>query len=101
MKKDTHTKIKIKQILLDNNNWECFKVDCLPSKAPRDMIADIIEQVEKMLGFGDPRNGNTLYKCVDCGEEYIVGFSCKSCFCPSCGKDIMMNMVNSGNIKWE
>ena len=33
MKKDTRTKIKIKQILLDNNNWERFKVDYLPSKA--------------------------------------------------------------------
>lgn len=93
MKKDTRNKIKIKQILLDNSNWERFKVEYLPSKAPRDMIADIIEQVEKMLGCGDPRNGYTLYKCVDCGEEHIVGFSCKSRFCPSCGKRYVDNWV--------
>lgn len=79
--------------MLDNNNWERFKVDYLPSKAPRDMIADIVEQVEKMLGCGDPRNGYTLYKCVDCGEEHIVAFSCKDRFCPSCGKKYVDNWV--------
>jgi hypothetical protein len=93
MKKDARNKIESKQILFDNNNWKRFKVDYLPSKAPRDMIADIVEQVEKILGFGDPRNRYTLYKCVDCGEEHIVGFSCKNRFCPSCDKRYVDNWV--------
>jgi len=93
MRKDTRTKIKIKEILLDNNNWEHFKIDVLPTKVPQDMLSDVIEAVEKMLGCGDPRNGYTLYKCVDCGEEHIVGFSCKSRFCPSCGKRYVDNWV--------
>jgi len=46
-----------------------------------------------MLGCGDPRNGYSLYRCVDCGEEHIVGFSCKSRFCPSCGKKYVDNWV--------
>ena len=81
MKKDIRTKVKIKKIFLHNDNWKHFKTDYLPRKVPKEMIGNIVEQVEKMLGCGDPRNGYSLYRCVDCGEEHIVGFSCKNCFC--------------------
>jgi len=56
---------------------------------------DVIEQVEKALGCGDPKNGYTLYKCLDCGEEHIVGFSCKGRFCPRCGKKYVDNWVEN------
>jgi hypothetical protein len=40
-----------------------------------------------MLGCGDPENGFATYICSKCGkEEKKVAFSCKSCFCLSCGK---------------
>ena len=47
MKKDIRTKVKIKEILLDNNNWKRFEIDILPTKDPRDMLPDVIEQLEK------------------------------------------------------
>jgi len=68
MKKDTRTKIKIKEILLDNNGVR-FMIDVLPTKVPQDMLSDVIEKVKKMLRCGDPRNGYTLYKCVGYGKN--------------------------------
>ena len=45
------------------------------------------EAVTKVLGCGDPKNGFAEYWCLDCGKEKkIVPFTCKSRFCPSCGK---------------
>lgn len=89
-----HKTIKITHILKDNDNWECFKTNILPQKVPGDMREDVIEQVERALGCGDPRNGYTKYKCVECGHEHMIGFTCKSRFCSKCGKKYIDNWVN-------
>ena len=39
-----------------------------------------------MLGCAKEENGYTIYKCMKCGEEKIVPFSCKSSFCLSCAR---------------
>jgi len=46
------------------------------------------EAVSKVLGCGDPKNGYAEYWCLDCNgaERKVVPFTCKSRFCPSCGK---------------
>jgi len=46
------------------------------------------EAVSKVLGCGDPKNGYAEYWCLNCNgaERKIVPFTCKSRFCPSCGK---------------
>ena len=45
------------------------------------------DAVKKMLGCGDPENGFATYICSKCGrEKKKIAFSCKSCFCLSCGK---------------
>jgi len=46
------------------------------------------EAVNKVLGCGDPRKGYAEYWCLECNgrEKKIVPFTCKSRFCPSCGK---------------
>lgn len=46
------------------------------------------EAVSKVLGCGDPKNGYAEYWCLECNgaEKRIVPFTCKSRFCPSCGK---------------
>jgi hypothetical protein len=45
------------------------------------------DAVRKMLGCGDPENGYATYICSKCGgDRKKVPFSCKSCFCLSCGK---------------
>jgi len=63
-------------------HWERFK-----DRYPRYRGARYEEAVAKMLGCGDPENGFATYICSKCGkEEKKVAFSCKSCFCLSCGK---------------
>lgn len=46
----------------------------------------IVENVEKMIGCGDPSNGYAEYVCPKCGNKKQVPFTCKSRFCTSCGK---------------
>ncbi len=52
------------------------------------MQESVAEAVRKMRGCGDPKNGYTKYRCVSCEghPERIIGFTCKSRFCPRCGK---------------
>jgi len=71
---------KIKEIL--KLKWPEFEVKC--SAAIRECER---EAVTKVLGCGDPKNGFAEYWCLECGKEKkIVPFTCKSRFCPSCGK---------------
>lgn len=44
------------------------------------------EPVQKMLGCGKEESGYAVYRCMHCGEQKIVCFSCKSGFCLSCAK---------------
>ncbi len=83
----------IKYILNDNNNWQTFKDTRLSKVVPVDMQNDVIEQVEKALGCGNPENGYTLYKCLECGHSHMVAFTCKSRFCTRCGKKYIDNWV--------
>lgn len=46
-----------------------------------------------MLGCGKEENGYAKYICQDCGEEKIVGFSCKSSFCLSCARSYVDKWV--------
>lgn len=39
-----------------------------------------------MLGCAEEENGYAIYRCMDCGEEKVVPFSCKSSFCLSCAR---------------
>src|SRR5215210_2241172 len=70
-------KNRFKQIFLDG--WETFKRD-----HPRYAAVDTV--VQKMLGCGDPANGQAIYVCPDCHARRVVAFSCKSQFCLSCAK---------------
>ncbi len=45
----------------------------------------IMENIDKMINCGDPSYGGAMYACA-CGEMKFVPFTCKSRFCPSCGK---------------
>ena len=55
-------------------------------KYPRYKDEDIEEVVQKMLDCAEEENGYATYRCMECGEEKIVPFSCKSSFCLSCAK---------------
>ena len=46
----------------------------------------ILDNVQKMMGCHDFKNGYLFFGCPNCDNYHIVGFSCHSRFCPSCGK---------------
>lgn len=83
-------RITIKQIFAEH--WMEFKQTKL-NTIPEEIQKSVEEAVEKMLGCGDPKKGYAKYVCTDCGEQKVVGFSCKSRFCNSCGKVYIENWV--------
>ncbi|MBI3949908.1 MAG: transposase zinc-binding domain-containing protein [Acidobacteria bacterium] len=77
------TRSILRQIFRDH--WESFQPK-LSSLVPEAMVDVINEVVEKMLGCRDPEQGYYEYRCLKCGYRKTVAMTCKSRFCPSCGK---------------
>lgn len=46
----------------------------------------VFENVRKVLACRTPVLGCHVYQCKDCGKVEIIPHSCKSRFCPTCGK---------------
>lgn len=46
----------------------------------------VLETVRKILACRTPALGCHVYACTRCGELRVVPHSCKSRFCPTCGK---------------
>ena len=67
------------QIFIDH--WADFK-----EKYPKYAVSQYDKAVRKMLGCGRKENGYATYRCMRCGEQKFVCFSCKSGFCLSCAK---------------
>ena len=64
------------------DHWDLFK-----QTHPRFDSSDYTDTVQKMLDCGDPdKMGFVQYRCCNCGETRRIAFTCKSCFCLSCGK---------------
>ncbi len=78
---ETFRGIKIRQILLDNNNWWNFY-----NKHAHLIRDSIIINVCKLLACGSAFLGFHQYTCQTCGNSKKVFHSCKSRFCSSCGK---------------
>ena len=76
---------KIINIILENH-FEKFKQYKLLSIKSKEMRQHIINVIEKALNCGNIEHGYIKYKCLNCYEEYIHGFSCKSKFCTKCGR---------------
>jgi hypothetical protein len=69
-----------KKIFYDH--WDSFK-----KAHPRFDNPDYNDTIQKMLDCGDPEKmGFVQYRCCNCGETRRIAFTCKSCFCLSCGK---------------
>ena len=58
--------------------YEEIKYTLLPRKTE-------MENIDKMLGCGDPSFGDAMYGCPHCGKLKFVPFRCHSRFCPTCG----------------
>ena len=64
------------------DHWDTFKQTHTRFDNP-----DYNDTIQKMLDCGDPEKmGFVQYRCCNCGETRRIAFTCKSCFCLSCGK---------------
>lgn len=93
--------IKLRDIFIDNGNW--WK---LFLKHRRLIRISIITNVLKLLICKTSFLGYHLYVCPDCKRSIKTPHSCKSRFCPSCGKkatdDWIKNSFNNlPNTKWQ
>ena len=72
--------ISIKDIFLEY--WSAFKEKYMHRlKRP-----GLIESIETMIGCHNFDNGYLFYECPNCNDFYMIGFSCHSRFCSSCGQ---------------
>lgn len=60
-------------------------------KFPKNTHDSIWNNVTRSMNCGDISYGYTAFKCTNCSHMHIVGFSCKSRFCTSCGKIYAQN----------
>ena len=77
------TPSKIKRLLLTNKLWLRFH------EKYKDRIRPVvIENITKILACGTNDMGFAKYRCSNegCGHTKTIAFSCKSRFCPTCGK---------------
>jgi hypothetical protein len=58
----------------------------LDRRFPPEVAAAIREVVPKTLRCGTPEAGFVRYRCVACEAFHTVCFTCKSRFCPHCGR---------------
>ena len=58
----------------------------LARRLPAEVAAAARTAVAKALHCGTPANGFVRYRCLVCEAFHTVCFTCKSRFCPACGK---------------
>jgi hypothetical protein len=74
-----HIRYHIADILA--RHWEAFV-----AQHKRWVRPVVFENVRKVLACRTPVLGCHVYQCEGCGHVQIVPHSCKSRFCPTCGK---------------
>lgn len=72
--------VRIQDILREA--WPSFKA----KYSARLTRPGLVDAVESFIGCHDFSNGYLYYECPKCGDFYMIGFSCHSRICPSCGK---------------
>ena len=89
----------MKSIANHNNDQNIFKTifiehwDSFKQKRPGYDTPQYTVPVQKMLDCGKESGGYSEYRCPHCGfDSFRVGFSCKSCFCLSCQKCMLMSL---------
>lgn len=74
---------QLQTILRDH--WQSVQPK-LARKFPAEVAQSIETAVEKTLRCRTQQNGFARYRCQDCGQSHTLCFSCKSRFCPVCGR---------------
>jgi hypothetical protein len=60
----------------------------------------VFENVRKVLACRTPVLGCHIYQCKGCGHLELIPHSCKSLFCPTCGKHAIPLPAGFGPIKY-
>jgi hypothetical protein len=76
------------------DHWDRWCALRLEEEVPADQRAYVKEIVHRLLLCRDPSAGYARYVCPNCQYEHCVPFSCKTRFCPSCGKVRVDEWVN-------
>ena len=76
------------------NHWDHWCDQRLEAEVPPDQRAYVRKIVQRLMSCRDPNAGYARYICPGCQYERHVPFSCKTRFCPSCGKVRVDNWVN-------
>jgi hypothetical protein len=84
---------RFRQIFRDY--WEPWCFERLEKEVPPDQQAYVRNIVQRLMLCRDPEGGYARYLCPGCNFEHRVPFSCKTRFCPSCGKVHVDNWVNA------
>ena len=58
-----------------------------------------MENIDKMLGCGNPSFGGAMYACPYCGKLKFVPFRCHSRFCPTFGNKDSMECTTNMSFK--
>lgn len=93
--------IKLRDIFLDNGNWWKLFVKHRNSIRP-----SIIKNVLKLLACKTFLLGYHIFVCTKCKKSIKTPHSCKSRFCPSCGKKATDNWIKTSfntlpHTKWQ
>lgn len=56
------------------------------NRVRKEIRKHIINIVERTLNCENIEKWYIKHKCIECNEEYIHGFTCKSKFCSKCGR---------------
>jgi predicted RNA-binding Zn-ribbon protein involved in translation (DUF1610 family) len=71
----------VRNILMDNNNWEKYK-----TFNEHELREEQIREVDSMLLCNDPSKGYFYYYCTNCNKDILRHLSCNSRICSRCGK---------------
>lgn len=74
----SHNHVLIQDVFRDY--WPEFKIKHLDNLRP-----SIVENVESMISCKDLSKGHIFYECPKCDNFKMIGLSCHSRFCASCG----------------
>lgn len=59
----------------------------------------VIDNIDRMLGCGNPSFGGAMYGCGKCANLKFVPFRCHSRFCPTCGNMYSIDRTTSMSFK--
>jgi hypothetical protein len=83
---------RFRQIFRDH--WDLWCDQRMEKEVPFDQRPYVNKIVQRLMLCRDPEGGYARYVCPGCNTEHRVPFSCKTRFCPSCGKITDDNWVN-------